>query len=294
MTIALALKVGDGLVFGADSAVTVTGPAGTNVYTNAEKVFNLVKGLPIGGVTYGLGGLQNRSMSSVIKDLRAELSDPASPHALHRDAYTMAEVAEHVRRFLYEERYRHEYPLVSAGGADADADVGADGGGEASAASAPEIGVLVGGYAPGADSPELWEVAVAPDGTCPAPRCVASEQKASLQAGGETEAVMRLLTGWSPRILAGLIESGLDPNVARQFLTSQPERQLFSPAMPLQDAIELVEYLVRVTAGFVRFAPGHTTVAEPIDLAAITRHEKFRWVRRKHYFPAALNPPPAP
>ena len=278
MTIALALKVGDGLVFGADSAVTVTGPAGTNVYTNAEKVFNLVKGLPIGGVTYGLGGLQNRSMSSVIKDLRAELSDPASPHALDPAAYTMAEVAGHVRRFLYDERYRHEYPAAS----------------NTEAHSAPEMGVIVGGYAPGAESPELWAIDVAPDGTCAAPRCVASEQKASLQAGGETEAVMRLLTGWSPRILAGMIESGLDPNVARQFLTSQPERQLFSPAMPLQDAIELVEYLVRVTAGFVRFAPGHTTVAEPIDLAAITRHEKFRWVRRKHYFTAALNPPLAP
>ena len=278
MTIALALKVGDGLVFGADSAVTVTGPAGTNVYTNAEKVFNLVKGLPIGGVTYGLGGLQNRSISSVIKDLRAQLSDPASPHALRPDAYTMAEVAEQVRRFLYEERYTHEHPPQPTDG-------------EVTPAL-PELGVLIGGYAPGAESPELWEVAVAADGTCAAPRCVASEQKASLQAGGETEAVMRLLTGWSPRILAGMIDSGLDPNVARQFLTSQPERQLFSPAMPLQDAIELVEYLVRVTAGFVRFAPGHTTVAEPIDLAAITRHEKFRWVRRKHYFTSALNPPP--
>ena len=63
------------------------------------------------------------------------------------------------------------------------------------------------------------------------------------------------------------------------------------PAMPIQDAIDLVRYLAEVTAGFVRFRPGANTVSGPIDLAAITLHEGFRWVARKHYYPSALNPP---
>jgi hypothetical protein len=61
--------------------------------------------------------------------------------------------------------------------------------------------------------------------------------------------------------------------------------------MPIQDAIDLVHFLIDVTCGFVRFAPGPATVAQPIDSAAITRHEGFRWVRRKHYYSSTLNLP---
>ena len=56
MTIAVAVKVGDGVVLGADSASTLSSNGGVvNVYFNAEKIINLVKGLPLGMVVYGLG-----------------------------------------------------------------------------------------------------------------------------------------------------------------------------------------------------------------------------------------------
>jgi hypothetical protein len=65
--------------------------------------------------------------------------------------------------------------------------------------------------------------------------------------------------------------------------------------MPVRDAIELVNYLVEVTCGFVRFAEGAPTAAPPIDIASITLHEGFKWVKRKHYYSADLNPsPPSP
>lgn len=60
--------------------------------------------------------------------------------------------------------------------------------------------------------------------------------------------------------------------------------------MPIQDAIELVKYLADVTVGYVRFKQGAPTVAPPIDIAAITRHQGFKWVERKHYYRQALNP----
>lgn len=63
MTIAICLKVGDGVVLGADSASTLMSGGGVlNVYFNAEKVINLRKGFPIGALTYGLGGLSGRSI----------------------------------------------------------------------------------------------------------------------------------------------------------------------------------------------------------------------------------------
>jgi 20S proteasome alpha/beta subunit len=75
MTISIALKVGDGVVLGADSASTMVAAGGiANVYFNAEKVFNLVKGLPIGVVIAGLGGLSGRSITSLSRDLRVRIA----------------------------------------------------------------------------------------------------------------------------------------------------------------------------------------------------------------------------
>ena len=55
MTIALVVKVNDGLVLASDSATTLTMSQGgasavANIYNNANKVFNLYKGLPVGAM----------------------------------------------------------------------------------------------------------------------------------------------------------------------------------------------------------------------------------------------------
>ena len=63
------------------------------------------------------------------------------------------------------------------------------------------------------------------------------------------------------------------------------------PTMPIQDAINLARYLVEVTIGFVKFsiAKQPKTVGGTIDIAAITKHEGFRWVQRKQFYPGRLN-----
>lgn len=72
----------------------------------------------------------------------------------------------------------------------------------------------------------------------------------------------------------------------------QSTAPLWNAAMPIQDGIDVVRYLIDVTAGFVRYLFEPTTVAPPTDLAAITLHEGFRWVSRKHYYDSALNHDP--
>ncbi len=61
--------------------------------------------------------------------------------------------------------------------------------------------------------------------------------------------------------------------------------------MPIQDAIDLAEFLVSATIQFVRFTPGEPTVGGPIEIATITKHEGFKWVSRKHYYDTRFNPP---
>ena len=80
LTIAIALKVNDGLVLAADSASTITAKDGQtnkniifNVYNNANKIINLYKGLPIGFITWGLGSGDNRSVSNLAKELSGSM-----------------------------------------------------------------------------------------------------------------------------------------------------------------------------------------------------------------------------
>jgi hypothetical protein len=48
---------------------------------------------------------------------------------------------------------------------------------------------------------------------------------------------------------------------------------------------------VYATIQYVRFTPGFPTVGGPIEIATITKHEGFKWVKRKHFFDTRLNPP---
>jgi hypothetical protein len=80
-----------------------------------------------------------------------------------------------------------------------------------------------------------------------------------------------------------------DRNVIFQEATRNFETPLIHDAMPIQDAIDLAEFLVELTKKFIRFHPGAPTVGGPIDIAAITKHEGFKWIKRKHYYSKDVN-----
>jgi hypothetical protein len=274
MTIAVVLKVGDGLVFGADSATTLSSPHGvTNVYFNAEKIFGLGRNLKAGGVTYGLGELSGRSITSLTKDLKMLMAGNEKPWSTSPTTYTIEEIATKLRGFFYEEQYLKEYAV-----------------GSLPAGKYPVMGFFVGGYSANAEHPEMWRIEVDGDGACPPPEVAINTGDVGVQWAGQPEALNRLMNGWSGAVLEGLVKSGTTPEEAIKFLTSLPVTYLSSGGMPIQDAIDLVKYMVDVTAGFVRFAPGPPTVHPPADIATITRHEGFCWVSRKHYFSRELNP----
>src|SRR5215207_759897 len=112
MTIAVSVKVNDGVVFSADSASTIMGgpePGSVvNVYNNANKIFNLRKGLPIGLMTWGLGGIDGASISTLAKDLRRRFTKPLAQHVdwkLDENDYTIKHVADRVREFFFAERF---------------------------------------------------------------------------------------------------------------------------------------------------------------------------------------------
>jgi hypothetical protein len=305
MTIAICLKVGDGVVLGTDSASSLIGENDRyfNVYNTAEKTFNLVKGLPIGLMTYGLGGMMGLSIGALVRDLRQRLSgkDPRyADWALNHDTYTIEQAATRVRQFFYEELYATQFgPLPEPGLAPKDnSQTGPvdelplnpeiEGTPGELVPQFPELGFVVAGISAKDYYPQVWSVEIS-NGRCAGPLC----QYDRLVSGvvhfwGQPEALYRLVYGWSPEAQQRLVAAGLPPETADQYLLSLTN--LAHPGMPIQDAIDLVKYLADVTVGYVRFKQGAPTVAPPIDIAAITRHQGFKWVERKHYYRQELNP----
>jgi hypothetical protein len=60
--------------------------------------------------------------------------------------------------------------------------------------------------------------------------------------------------------------------------------------MPKIELIEFAEALVNITAIERKATTDQGTVGGPIDVAFVSKHEGFVWIKRKFYFPAALNP----
>lgn len=278
MTIAISVKVHDGLVLAADSASTIiapVGPAGEegiiNVYNNANKVFNLKKGSPIGGMTWGIGSIGYASISTLIKDLRQRFDSEDADWKIEPNNYTIEDVAKKVRKFLFEEKYQ---PLYQ------------------NAPKKPTLGFLVAGYSSGQELAEEWLIDIA-EGNCAEPKLERPQEEIGCLWYGQPEAIMRLFLGYGSGLPHVLQQMGIPPDQlvpAMQQITAELAVPLVIAPMPIQDTIDLAEFLVQLAIMYSRFSPGPPTVGGPVESAAITKHEGFKWIQRKHYYEPHLNP----
>lgn len=275
MTVCVALKVHDCIVFAADSATSLTGvdqqgnQKVVNIYDHANKVFNLHKQLPIAAMTAGIGNFGKCSISTISKDLRALFMNGDTNYKLGED-YTLEEVAVQARKYLYEDRFSNldEKPLGT-------------------------FQYWVGGYSSGQDVGEIWKIQI-DNGDCPDPVCEAARDVPSMISwGGQTEAINRLLLGYGQGLPEALLSAGLpqkDLDVCMRHVASRTQAGLANPAMPTRDAIELTTFLADAQKQFVRFSIGSNTVGGELDVATVTKHEGFKWIKRKHYYNRKLNP----
>lgn len=281
MTIAISVKVNDGVVLAADSATsliaqTPSGPAVAQVYNNANKVFNLRKGLPVAAITWGAGSIGRASISTLVKDLRVRFagSDPAHTEwHVDADSYTIEQVAARLRAFIYDELYApafKDWPQK------------------------PPLGFIVAGYSAGSELAEEYRIDINAQGDCPPPTLLRPRNECGATWAGEPEAIARVFLGRSNQLAEVLRDRlGVPPDqiqAAMSIITQALTVPLVHDAMPIQDAIDLAEFLVDLTERFSRFKPGAPTVGGPIEIAAVTKHEGFKWVKRKYYFSRDLNP----
>ncbi|MEY9457995.1 hypothetical protein [Bradyrhizobium ottawaense] len=276
MTIVVTVKINDGIVLASDSATTFSDDDGNvvKIYNNANKVFNLVKGLPIGGLTWGAGGIGAASISTITKDLRRRLSgkDPDHLDWALGDNYTVEDVANRVKEFFFDELFRAEFGQEPP----------------------PNffLGFKVCGYSAGAGLPELWDFRIIGNDAV-GPRLMRGQDSAGPNWDGEYEAMDRLILGVGSKFKDVLVTEGV-PAENVQEAANRVIGQLSVPvvlaAMPIKDAVDLATFMVETTIRFVGFNMRAATVGGPIEVAAITKHEGFKWVQRKLFFSEELNP----
>ncbi len=278
MTIVVTLKVTDGIVLAADSAATFYLPAAAGgtiakIYNHANKIFNLRKVWPIGALTYGYGGIGASSIETLSKDLRKKFSDENDKdYYLDKSNFTIQEVATKARKFLYEENYLKTYPTPPP-------DFG--------------MGYRICGYSANAPLAEVWEFVIV-GAVCADPYKIQDADEFGLRWAGENEALDRLHYGTTIGIKKWLVDRGLaqpgDIETHFSDFINHFGITLALPAMPIQDAIDVARFAVETAAKYAKYGLRHETIGGPIDIAAITKHENFRWVARKHYYTAEFNP----
>jgi hypothetical protein len=272
MSIIVSVKIHDGIVMAADSATTFYTAEGRpgQIYENANKIVNLVKGLPIGVMTCGAGGIGNASIATLLKDLRSRLCGDDQAYQswkIETNKYTMEHVADKVREFFTEKAQAADFKFT--------------------------VFLRICGYSANRPLPEVWDV-VLQNSVCVGPTSLQPEDNIGPRWVGECEALDRLVLGRSPRFVqAATSVLGLSEEKAveaRDQVVSHLYQQLILPAAPIQDAIDLARFMVETTKGFIRFSVDMVkTVGGPTEIAAITKHEGFKWVQRKHFFPRDIN-----
>jgi hypothetical protein len=273
MSIIVSVKIHDGIVMASDSATTFYTSDGKpgQIYEHANKIVNLVKGLPIGVMTCGSGGIGNASIATLLKDLRQRLAGDDETNTdwrLDPKNYTIEFVNSRVNEFFSEKANQAAFKHF--------------------------LLLRVCGYSSGHLLPEVWQVTFN-EGKCLDPFRIQAEDNFGVRWNGEEEALNRVILGVGTITETGAAAIGKSVEEAaelRNKLLSHTYENLILPAAPIQDAINLARFMVETTTGFIQFSITRPkTVGGPIEIAAITKHEGFKWVQRKHFFSSDFNKP---
>lgn len=274
MTIAISIKVGEGLVYAADSTSSFfDNTAGQSrlaqSFHHARKLIQL-EDYPIGIMTFGLGSIGARNLESLVAEFENGLIPLAARPA--GDVYTVEAIATDLKDFLAA-KYDAEFPIP--------APAPAPDGGAAPPDPRPQMGVIMGGYSRGQFFADEFVIGF-PGGTVTRTRDNTAADVGALW-WGVTTPIMRLVLGFDPDLHQWFLDQEVDPAEVGNILSELRGRMQWNilfDGMPLQDAIDFGVYLANVTIGHSRFVVGPPVCGGHVDVATIT-HRGFSWVRQK-------------
>lgn len=253
MTICVSVKTLDGIVLGTDSMSTVTlyesdGQSSVaKTYSNARKLVQ-IDDYPVGVFIYGTGNLGPRTVYSHILEYSRSLEN--------RGEWTVQEIALGLSQHMFKE-YNEIYSEIEA---------------------QPFLGLNVAGYSNGAASSEEWKIGI--------PNSPEPSNLMSMGVNWEGIALPfgRLFHGYDFRLIEALQKQGVSHELLQKaFEETSLVPQVLFDAMPLQDAINFVVYVLRTTIGFTSFEIGPPSCGGQLQIAVISEGSGFQWVSKPEF-----------
>ena len=277
MSLAVAFKGPEGIVLAADSRVTVmltANPAmgapitGTPMlmpqyFDHARKLLTVSSQPFVGVVIYGAGAIGQqapRTAHSYIPEFEAHLTDVCTNGEVER--LSVERVAEELRIFFLSQWNAAGMPNPSPD-------------------DSQQMVFIVAGFDEGAAYGSVYQGQI-PNSVTPI------EQNANdfgVTYGGQTELVQRLLGGFDLRALS-VVKDHLQLDDAavislQQELSKSLGLAIPCQLLPLQDCVDLSEFMVSMTTVLLTWMLGVRGVGGQVDVAAITRTEGLRHIRQK-------------
>jgi len=277
MSIAMVVKVSEGLVLGADSAATINGqidgPQGTfegviKTYYNARKLMQ-IGDFPIGVMTWGIAQIGARTIESLVREweYNAHWQSREGFHTGHtkETKYLVEDCAKSLKDYLAD-KYAQAWNVK-----------------DTPMERLPGLGIVVAGYSENQFFPEEWTFVIPHDESIINTRPdVDGNPDFGANWFGMTDAIVRLHWGRDDVALQILSErTGLGVEEIRELLLPL-QLQIPFGVMPLQDAIEYAYYMLNVAIGRFKFAVGPELCGGQIDIAAISAGE-FKWISKKSW-----------
>jgi hypothetical protein len=270
MSIVICIKVGEGLVLAADSVTTLQGasPDGRvavlNTYEHARKLSH-IGDLPIGSLTWGSEFIGKRNIESLLSEYENRMLSQTYDDEEKIKPYKLKDIVQEIFQFM-SQRYEEAYGTIAP-------------------EKKPPVGMLIAGYSYDEFFPEEYRFVFPMHN---APERIRPDANGKPVYGatwqGQVDAIQRLYKGYDAGLRQVLVDKGIDATIVEELPKdlTRLEWPIIYDGMPLQDAIDLAQYLIEVVIGRFRFLPGPATCGGRIDIAVIT-HKGFIWVRRKNW-----------
>ena len=211
-------------------------------YQHTQKLYRV--GKSIGVATWGAGNIGPRSVGSFIGEC-ARKRTVSGPNV------NVEEVAQELSQ-TFQDGYRAAFEQVPQG-------------------NWPKLGAIVGGYSAEEPLAEVWEFSIPDSGQ---PTRVSPPNAFGASWRGVQLPFDRLYRGVDPRLRPKLIEKG----ITQQEISSYTSPFVFD-AMPIQEAIDFVVFILRTTIDVSKFEMGMSSCGGPLWVLLLTR-DGSEWVQR--------------
>jgi hypothetical protein len=259
MSLAIAVKVPEGLVLAAESRVSYDLPVGETkrlvTFDNATKLLEFDGYKNFGAITFGIGNIGTRTAHSFLSEFIEHLKKN--------------NVSENVKVKTFAKRMGEFY---SNQWKSADMKNIPDG---------QNMVFVVGGFDRDDAHAKVYQILVPGN---PEPEEVKLMKQFNSVWGGQQEIVARMVRGYDDRLIKWLDENikFTDEQIKEfQQLIGNIELPIFYSAFGLQDAINLAESFIQTTIDMQNLSAEMRGVGGAIDIAVITKESGFNYIQKK-------------